>query len=440
MLKSAALALLLLQDSQSLTISSKNRGKHEFIQKLKLAQKKHGVVPMKMPNSRLVAKSVHKPGLRAKSSDPASELKTTKNPTDQNDPASDLKTTKNPTDQNNRHLDWWNWWTSEGADDAAAEGEAEEVADETASNQGNNTWWDWNGWYNQGDENDDMWSDGENQTYVADSLRDFSIKYAGCQSLTSFVDDAEGDGDGADAYYNQNFITYRLCPSESCADDSWNGCKSSYGEYMMSLEDFLQIQQDFVEEQMEYFCTFCYSCMVMDNYMNGYYQTVCDEDGNNCYQVNQDGEEQDHACYLYDECDEGYDTLCTDDGQREAEENAEYSLEDFFTCEEINLGTDDDFDGDEQEKVNVDDKFVFDDAYDVVFQNGGTAYIGTHCEGGRIGVGVFSDEYCTHYIGNQLSFYNETEVEMEISAIEEIYVPNGCLSCDQDNVSQFVTF
>lgn len=203
---------------------------------------------------------------------------------------------------------------------------------------------------------------------------------------------------------------------------------------MMSLEDFLQIQQDFVEEQMEYFCTFCYSCMVMDNYMNGYYQTVCDEDGSNCYQVDQNGEEQDHACYLYDECDEGYDTLCTDDGQREAEENAEYSLEDFFTCEEINLGTDDDFDGDEQEKVNVDDKFIFDDAYDVVFQNGGTAYIGTHCEGGRIGVGVFSDEYCTHYIGNQLSFYNETEVEMEISAIEEIYVPNGCLSCDQDNI------
>jgi len=201
---------------------------------------------------------------------------------------------------------------------------------------------------------------------------------------------------------------------------------------MMSLEDFLMIQQDFIKEQMEYYCKFCYNCLTYDAYMNGNYN---DENEN----------QEEHSCYLYDECSEGFEQMCDEDGEvdengQEDAEFAAYNLEDFFTCEQVdltNMGNNDNGDDGAQSKIQYDDKFMFDDAYDIIMENGGAAYIGTHCVGGRIGVGIFSDEYCTHYVGNQMqSFYNETEDLLDISAIEEIYVPDGCLSCDQDNIEQ----
>jgi len=114
--------------------------------------------------------------------------------------------------------------------------------------EGQSSWWSWNGWGDTGNatnetdtdaEGDDMWSAGENQTDIMDNLADFSVKYAGCSSLTSYVD---SDEEGSYPFVNQNFVSYRLCPSESCTDDSWHGCKSTYGEYLMNLEDFLSVQ------------------------------------------------------------------------------------------------------------------------------------------------------------------------------------------------------
>ena len=68
-----------------------------------------------------------------------------------------------------------------------------------------------------------------------------------------------------------------------------------------------------------------------------------------------------------------------------------------------------------------------------------TGYIGPHCDNGIIGIGLFSDEYCTNYVGNKFDIFNVTEYEVEAATIDNIYVPDGCHTCAGENVSPNIT-
>jgi len=322
----------------------------------------------------------------------------------------------NQKDNTDRHLAWWNWWSSQGQQEGLEDEQdvdqqtPTEAPTEYADNRG--SWWNFNGWGKKNSsavDEDDMWSAGENQTLVMESLADFSIKYAGCSALTSFTDSNQ---DGSIPFVNQNFVTYRLCPSESCSDDSWKGCKSDYGEYLINLEDFLTVQQDYLDEEFEYYCSYCEQCLYFDQYFS--------ENGQGCLHT--------------DDCQDYLD-FCSEEAQREMENEAEFNLEDFFDCKEIelNLGYDG---GDEgNNNMTVMDDFTFDDRYDVAFKNSGKAYVGAHCNNGVIEIGLFADEQCIHYVGNQIDFFNATGYEVEASVVQEMYVPQGCLACNGDNVS-----
>jgi len=413
MLKTAALALLLLTEAQAINLNAKNQGKHDFIKGMRQSQKIHGKLPRKLTHDRLIAKSVHNPGLRSSDfKEPVStkSIKETSIPT----------TDKISQEPSNRKLwswtEWYNYITNRAPDDeemVESEGMNET---ENQGNQGNQgSWWNWNGWSSnvngtEGDVTDDMWSTGYNETAaIMESLADFSVKYAGCSSLTSFT---SSNDDGSSPFNNQNFVTYRLCPSESCADDSWNGCKATYGEYLMNLEDFLQVQQDYIEEEFEYYCTFCEYCI--------YYNTYFSANGTSCSQT--------EAC-------ENYNDYCSDEAIQQAEDDAAFSLEDFFECKEIDIwGDDDDDEEDNGNNVTTADDLNFDDQYNMYFNNQGKAYIGSHCNEGIIQIGLFADDQCLQYVGNEIDFFNATGYEVEASAVEDMYVPDGCLACNGDNI------
>jgi|AntRauTorckE5430_2_1112549.scaffolds.fasta_scaffold00486_8 hypothetical protein len=416
MFKPAVLALLFLTDAQAINLNARDQGKHDFIKAMRESQKIHGKLPRKLTHDRLIAKSVHKPGLRSSDNEkPAS--------THSIEGANGASTGK-PSQEPPRQLAWggWNsWWKRNQTltDEQMAEMDSMDGMNETEAQEymeNNGSWWQWNGWGSssnnstEDDQTDDMWSTGDNQTSaVMDSLADFSVKYAGCTSLTSFT---PSDEDGSYPFNNQNFVTYRLCPSDSCADDSWNGCKSEYGEYLMNLDDFLQIQQDYIDEEYEYYCTFCRYCIYFDTYLS--------EDGQGCTQTD--------AC-------EDYQDYCSDEARSQMEEEAEFSLEDFFECKEISIWGGDDGDGYYDDDVTVADDIQFDDKYDVYFKNQGKAYVGTHCNEGIIEIGLFADDQCIQYVGNQIDFFNATGYEVEASVVQEMYVPDGCLACNGDNVS-----
>jgi hypothetical protein len=178
-----------------------------------------------------------------------------------------------------------------------------------------------------------MYDSGENITYAIECFQDLSVKYAGCSSTTAF---SGNDEDSDSKFISNSLVQYRLCPAESCEDDSWQGCTSEYGEYMISFEDFLDAQIDIREKEFQMLCSYCETCYEFnENY-------CCNED--NC-------------CSHSDDC-EGYDESCSAEG----DDDTVPSYEDLFDYMEVDREDD-----------------------------GSSLYVGVHCNGLYIKVGFFSD-------------------------------------------------
>jgi len=169
-----------------------------------------------------------------------------------------------------------------------------------------------------------------------------------------------------------------------------DGCQNNYGEYLIEMEEYLEVMLEWQEERFEQYCEYCELCMY-DVYQawlqNGgqhrhgrklgfeeFKNTVTAEElenlknaaeaerilssnnrklGNNYYKV----------CPEYDTC-------------------SEYKK----TCEK---GFQDDFSG-------------YWECTEVESSGGQTAYLGPHCseDGFTMTVGVYADQYCNEYIGN----------------------------------------
>ncbi len=398
MYKKAALAILLLQGINAINIRESSVAKHAFIKKMRDANKAKGT-SRRMNWNKLTEKSVHKPGLRSKS-EPSNDSK-----------HSNPEASQENEEQLDRKLSWWNWNSN------AAEGEG--MANATDQNN-DGSWFSWN-WNNTQDD-DDMWvRQGQNVSYVMNGLKDFSIKYAGCSSLTSYASPGDEE-DASFPFVNSNYVSYRLCPTESCKDDSWRGCKQVYGEYMMDLEEFLAAQQSYVEEEFEAYCNYCENCMYFDKWYSGWNHTSYNYD------------EQVHGCDLYEEC-EDYAQVCDQQYHEEQEKELGYNYEDFLECTEVEVDLSyygvAETDMSSQVQENMGD-YGYDQDGEYNMQK---AYIGPHCDEGVIGIGLFMDEFCTQYVGNKFDLFNATGYEAEADVIDDVYVPQGCHSCAGENVS-----
>lgn len=237
----------------------------------------------------------------------------------------------------------------------------------------------------------DMYGESDNRTYELDGLAEMSMKYAGCSSTTSYTSEVDGDDDQSSHFIAENLVQYRLCPADSCEDGSWNGCKSEYGEYMMKLEDFLDIQSDLRNLEVEMLCNYCEVCTQYnenDSFCNG-----------------------GKCCAHTDECEENR-------GVCEGEEDEEEQMPDYdqlFDCMEVDISG-----------YLDDDEYGYGD-----YGNGYSAYVGVHCNGLHMQVGLFSDATCTSLIGTDenIDIQNITGYDFSTEDLEEFFVPEGCLEC-----------
>ncbi len=412
MFKKIALVALLIGGAEALKISERSIAKHAFIKNMRAAQKAKGRTSKKMNWSKLTDKSIHKPGLRAR----------TKNV---NDGTNMNPMPKAPEQkQDDRELSWWNFWSNNVTDDQIEDlWDAMEETNYTQNQNNGGNWWTWN--WNFTDDQDDMWvRQGENVTYIINGLSSFSMKYAGCSSLTSYVGTGE-DGESF-PFITNNYVSYRLCPIDTCRDNSWSGCKQVYGEYMMDMEEFLEVQQSYVDEELEAYCTYCENCVYFDKWYSGWNFTTYDE--------------QVHGCDLYDQCINeetgiNYEEICDDQYHDEEQEEQEHAYEEFLECTEVEVDLsyygfeDNGMASGVQENMNGDYGYDMDGDYQMQ-----KAYVGPHCDNGVIGIGLFADEDCTRYVGNKFDILNVTAFEMEANVIDDVYVPDGCHSCAGDNV------
>lgn len=391
-------------------------------------------------------------------------------------------------------------------------------------------WWDYlNFWSKNNDEdNAEAYSGGDSSTYNMNTFSDLSLKYAGCSSMDSFVE-------GEDGLVANSVVQYRLCPAQSCTQGSWTGCNSEYGEYMMNLQDFLEIQAELVEDQFQSLCEYCEACTEYnesdycedDNCCShtedcGDYECACDEEKctqeeeeyyeNNaapdyedlfqCMEVTIQGNNYDgyygdddqaaenaqaeRSCVIYkwfnirtwwsnNYCDDGvyndvdndvddemaYYDMDADDywrrGRRRQEQQQEQQQEQVECDDDVNCEQQQECDGEDCEynsgwntNWNWDqDSWGWGDwakgwgnpstmgngaGYGTqnnrVFY-GDTAYVGVHCNGQEIQVGLFSDDTCTTLLATEddMDIANVTGYDFHTETISDFYVMDDCMEC-----------
>jgi len=250
----------------------------------------------------------------------------------------------------------------------------------------------------------------------------YSLSYHRCAAVRQYDDDIAAREDTTSVFATKQFAVFRFCPSKTCegiredavdeeayqyAEDqevdmfdrlkvggaNGEGCQSSYGEYMLELEDYLAIMTEYHSERFEMYCETCEECMydVYEQWLqqggqNGYNRKLKDKtDPSWKAELESDEFQKAHRDLEYDRyktCPE-YDTCRY--YQNVCETDVDESLSQYFECTEVQRS------------------------------NGNVAYIGPHCsaDGITITLGVFADEDCNEYIGNGVKIESFLGYELE---------------------------
>lgn len=168
-----------------------------------------------------------------------------------------------------------------------------------------------------------------------------------------------------------------------------SGCSSNYGEYMLELEDFLQIMAEYHAERFEVYCDYCENCMyaAYNKWINAQGRDLeaksIDEDWREEFERHLGGYEMDYygSCPEYDTC-KSFKNVCN--------AGIDDTLEEYFECTEVQRN------------------------------NGMVAYIGPHCseDGKTVTLGVYSDENCAEYIGKGTNINNFLGFQLDQDALE----------------------
>lgn len=87
-----------------------------------------------------------------------------------------------------------------------------------------------------------------------------SFKYAGCASIKSFDEYYAMQSTTLDPFKTQTYVTFRLCPADSCNKYSLMGCSKNYGEYVVEMESYLESIMEYYSQRYEEYCEYCLTC------------------------------------------------------------------------------------------------------------------------------------------------------------------------------------
>ena len=237
----------------------------------------------------------------------------------------------------------------------------------------------------------------------------YSMKVHSCASFTGYDLSQYGEENSHDeqeemANRTSTYVSYRLCPTESCQDDGWNGCRNVYGNYMVPLESYLEAvlegDDQKEEEQLEEYCNYCKECEYIYKYMGA-------------------------TCSYYDAC-ENYGSVCYEgaegeEGEGEGEEEAreeEINYREFAECTAVEV-----YVPEEEEGAYGYGGRKLEEGMEQVF-------LQIYCDGGSsLKIGMYSDEDCTTYIGDQYDMSEVTGLNITESDLEDDVMSTNCVSC-----------
>ena len=99
--------------------------------------------------------------------------------------------------------------------------------------------------------------------YIADDLKyafqGYSLKYAKCQTIKRFSEDAIKNGEYS-AMVSDDIVILRLCPYQSCSSTKQYGCYYNFAEYAIGLGDYIKIMLKYSIDKNSNLCSFCATC------------------------------------------------------------------------------------------------------------------------------------------------------------------------------------
>lgn len=93
--------------------------------------------------------------------------------------------------------------------------------------------------------------DQQDQEDYEVNISAYSVKFEQCQFVKSYNDELAQDADSATVLATKRFVLFRLCP------DDCSSCNYNYGEYLVSLDDYLQYTVEYYQNYQENVCQAC---------------------------------------------------------------------------------------------------------------------------------------------------------------------------------------
>ncbi|KAL7472880.1 hypothetical protein ACHAXS_013262 [Conticribra weissflogii] len=310
-------------------------------------------------------------------------------------------------------------------------------------------------------------------TYGFD-ITQYSLSYYGCADAKQYDDEMAATEDAVGVLKMEHYAIFRFCPSMSC-DPTWmdvqnqggnnnnnnannynnrngnyninqeqrdydnigargSGCRNSYGEYMLTITEFLEIMAEYHAERFELYCEYCEECMygVYQAWMKDMMQSMSEEYAEEMMEQYEQQQQQQNGNYN----NWNYRKLAEEGiiprenvqkwTRKLSQIDAKYQqlCEEFDSCKVYNSlckqGIDDD----------IEEYFECTEAENSY--NGVEAYIAPHCsvdDGYTIELGVYSDQYCSDYVGPFVESYLGAEYTQD--PLQDYYHPREqvCIPC-----------
>lgn len=107
---------------------------------------------------------------------------------------------------------------------------------------------------------DYAWDQTMDQNSIGFDITSYSIKYTQCSTVQTYSDDLAADENVETVLAAERFALFRLCPKDQCSSYSNGGCSTNYGEYVVSLDQFLVAMLEYQETRVAGYCEYCQNC------------------------------------------------------------------------------------------------------------------------------------------------------------------------------------
>lgn len=283
-----------------------------------------------------------------------------------------------------------------------------------------------------------------NENYMY-SFSGYSLKYAKCQPIQQFSEDALLAGEYS-PMVTQDVVILRLCPYKSCSSSRQYGCHYNYAEYAIGLNDYIRIMLRYKAAKKERLCEWCGECKnrrkLEEDGQNAEEAEEAEEDGNNNAQgddyykaddaynknngddnVNYNGQYYDanDECYIYSSYCENYYYECDvegDDQYNNYYQNQNYYYQDDYQQENL---------------IDEDEYFNYLGCTEIKDNYGGIYFVRPSCDTTNdiITMMPYYDEYCSQSASKVVNMDN-LQVGFDQNVFAELY-EGDCMDCSESN-------